>query len=412
MEFRPIISVLLRSKTAPLLVAIQVALSLAILANALYIVNLRQASSSRPSGLADEANMFSVTSKFVHKVPLAEAIAQQKRDVDVLRALPGVVAATWISQMPMSRSGSNSGFSLARNQPRESLLISTYFAPPGAIKTLGLDIVEGRDLTQDDMVEFDDEKDTARNKWPRAIILTRAAAEALYPGASAVGKTLFYGSGDDAAEMRVVGVIERLQSVLAETGMRGEYSAILPLVTDTTYFKFAVRTEAGQRDRVMTDAQAALRTSAPTPRVVTVRSSEEDRSNRYRNERSLAWMLIAVSALLLLVTASGIVGMTMLRVAQRRKQIGVRRALGARKSDIVRYFVTENIIVTTTGVMVGVVVAIGLNEMLVRMLELPKLPLTYLGIGAIVLWLLGIAAVYGPAWRAAGIPPAEATRSV
>jgi len=173
-----------------------------------------------------------------------------------------------------------------------------------------------------------------------------------------------------------------------------------------------VRTEAGQRDRVMTDAQAALRTSAPTPRVVTVRSSEEDRSNRYRNERSLAWMLIAVSALLLLVTASGIVGMTMLRVAQRRKQIGVRRALGARKSDIVRYFVTENIIVTTTGVMVGVVVAIGLNEMLVRMLELPKLPLTYLGIGAIVLWLLGIAAVYGPAWRAAGIPPAEATRSV
>ena len=412
MELRPIISVLLRSKTAPLLVAIQVALSLAILANALYIVNLRQASSSRPSGLADEQNVFTVTSKFVQKVPLAAALAQQKRDVDVLRALPGVASATWISQMPMSRSGSNSGFSLARNQPRESLVISSYFAPPGALKTLGVNVVEGRDLTQDDMVEFDDEKDTAAKNWPRAIILTKAAAEALYPGTSAIGKTLYYGSGDDAAEMRVVGVVDRLQSVLAETGPRGEYSAILPLLTDTTYFKFAVRTEAGQRDRVMTDAQAALRAASPTPRVITVRSSDEDRSNRYRNERSLAWMLIAVSALLLLVTASGIVGMTMLRVAQRRKQIGVRRALGARKSDIVRYFVTENVVVTTMGVVVGIVLAIGVNEMLVRMLELPKLPLAYLGIGAFVLWLLGIAAVYGPAWRAAGIPPAEATRSV
>ena len=53
-------------------------------------------------------------------------------------------------------------------------------------------------------------------------------------------------------------------------------------------------------------------------------------------------MLIAVSALLLLVTASGIVGMASLRVAQRRKQIGVRRALGARWLDILRYFVVEN----------------------------------------------------------------------
>ena len=81
MEIRPILSALLRNKTAPLLVAVQVALSLAILANALYIVNLRQASSSRPSGLAEERNMFTVTSKFVTKVPLAQALAQQKRDV-------------------------------------------------------------------------------------------------------------------------------------------------------------------------------------------------------------------------------------------------------------------------------------------------------------------------------------------
>ena len=162
----------------------------------------------------------------------------------------------------------------------------------------------------------------------------------------------------------------------------------------------------------MTDAEAALRNASLTPRLIFVRSSEEDRNNRYRNERALAWMLIAVSALLLLVTASGIVGMTTLRVAQRRKQIGVRRALGARRIDILRYFITENIVITTGGIFAGVVLAVLLNQVLVSQLELPKLPIVYLAIGMGVLWLLGIAAVYGPAWRAASIPPATATRSV
>lgn len=412
MEIRPIISVLLRSKTAPLLVAIQVALSLAILANALYIVNLRQAASARPSGVADERNVFTVTARSVQRPTHSDALAQQKRDVDVLRALPGVVSATWISQMPMSRSGSNSGFALDRRQPRESAIVSTYFAPPGASKTLGLNLVEGRDLNDDDMVEFDAEADTPERKFPKAIVITKAAADLLYPATSAVGQALYFGTGDDAVEMRVVGVVERLQSALAETSPRGEYSAIVPIATDLAYPRFAVRTEPGQRDRVMADAEAALRSDSTTPRIVTTASVEDDRSNRYRSERALAWMLISVSALLLLVTASGIVGMTTLRVAQRRKQIGVRRALGARRTDIVRYFVTENLLVTTAGVVVGVALAVALNQLLVSMLELPKLPLAYLGVGAVVLWLLGIVAVYGPAWRAASIPPATATRSV
>ena len=411
MEIRPILSVLMRSKTAPLLVALQVALSLAILANALYIVNLRQASSARPSGLADEANTITMTVRPVKRQTHQEAIDQQKRDVDVLRALPGVAAATWISQMPMSSSGSNSGFALDRKQTRHSLALSTYFAPPGALDVLGVKLVEGRDIANDDVVEFDAENDTPTKTWPRAIILTKAAAEQLYPGTSAIGKTLYYGTGDDASEMRVVGVVDRLQSAVAETGPRAEYSAIIPLLMDLSYPKYAIRAEPGQRDRVMKEAETALRDPA-SPRVILARHSENDRNNRYRNERALAWMLIGVSGLLLLVTASGIVGMTMLRIAQRRKQIGVRRALGARRVDIVRYFVVENLLVSTAGIVAGLVMAVALNQLLVGVLELPKLPATYLALGALALWALGVVAVMGPAWRAASIPPAEATRSV
>ncbi len=411
MEIRPILSVLLRSKTAPILVIIQIALSLAGLANAIYIVNLRLTAAERPSGLADERNTVTVTTRSVQRVSHDEAMTRQRRDVETLRAIPGVTSVTWISQMPMSRSGSNSSFSLDRKQAVPSLNLSTYYAPPGAIDVLGVKVVEGRDVTRDDMVEFDAENDVPTKKWPRSIVITKAAADKLYPGASAVGRTIYYGTGDDASEMRVVGVIDRLQSVLAESDARAEYSGIIPLDTDNAYPRFALRVEPGQRDRVMKDVEAAMR-DVTAPRIVQVRTSDEDRDSRYRGERSLAGMLIGVSALLLLVTASGIVGMTMLRVSQRRKQIGVRRALGARRRDIVRYFVIENLMVTTTGVVAGVTLAIALNQMLVRHLEMTKLPVGYLVLGAIALFALGVVAVLGPAWRAASIPPAEATRSV
>lgn len=412
MEIRPILSALLRTKTAALLVALQVAITLAILANALYVVNLRYASSARPSGLGAEEQVFHVVARPVDKVTHAQAMAQQQRDVQALRALPGVTAAEWVSQMPMSRSGSTSSFSLERKQVRPSILLSTYFVPPGALDVLGLRLLEGRNLTADDMIEFDAENDSLKAKFANHIVLTKAAADSLWPGASAVGKTLYFGMGDDAWPMRVVGVVEALQSTQAQTGALGEYSALIPLHVDLAYPRLAVRAAPGQRDRVMAEAETATRAASLTPRIVTVRSSEQDRTQRYRNERAMAWMLVAVSALLLLVTASGIVGMTMLRIAQRRKQIGVRRALGARRVDIVRYFVTENVLITTGGIAAGVVLAVLLNQLLVSQVELTKLPLSYVLGGALALWVLGILAVSGPAWRAAGIPPATATRSV
>ena len=98
-------------------------------------------------------------------------------------------------------------------------------------------------------------------------------------------------------------------------------------------------------------------------------------------------------------------------MTQRRKQIGVRRALGARRVDILRYFLTENFMITSVGVAAGVVLALGLNQLLVSQLEMARLPLPYLLGGAAVFWLLGLGAVYGPAWRAASISPATATRS-
>ncbi|MGK5071121.1 Macrolide export ATP-binding/permease protein MacB [compost metagenome] len=410
MEIRPILSALMRSKTGAILVAVQVALSLAILANALHIVNVRQEVAARPSGVAAEGDVFHLLARNLRPLGHNEELALQKRLAAAARAVPGVVSVAQVSQVPLSRNGSNSGFAASRKQENSTAVAAVYITPDSLIKTWGLQLREGRDFTPAEIAEIDQ---NVTEVFPPQVIVTRAMAEKINPGGgSALGMPLFLGTGENAQQLQVVGVIERLQSQGAEVGEQGEYSVIFPVrLTGDGDTLLTIRAEPGQRDRVMKEAEQAIRAATPDKLIVRIRSLEEDRSTRYRADRALSWMLITVSALLLLVTASGIVGIASLWVTQRRKQIGVRRALGARRIDILRYFLTENFMITSVGVAVGVVLALALNQLLVSQLEMARLPLPYLLGGALLFWLLGLGAVYGPAWRAASISPATATRS-
>jgi putative ABC transport system permease protein len=412
MEIRPILSALLRSKTGAILVALQVAISLAILTNALHIVNVRQAVATRPSGIADEHAMFYIQVRHLVKSDHNAQLAEQKSELATLRAVGGVTSVAFANQMPMSRSGFTNGLSADRKQASTTTGASFYFSPDSLVQTLGLKLVEGRDLLPQEVIEVDNDT-AADDVFPKSVVVTRALAGKMWPNdTSFVGKTLYFGLGETANGARVVGVVEHLQSQSAEVNETGDFSTIVPMRLTNGYGTiFAVRAEPGQRDRVMKEAETALRSAAVSPVILRAKTVDEDRKERYRADTALSWMLITVSGLLLLITASGIVGMASLWVTQRRKQIGVRRALGARRIDILRYFITENFMITSCGVVAGIVLGIGLNQLLVSKLEMAKLPLAYLLVGAGVFWALGIFAVYGPAWRAASISPATATRS-
>ena len=126
----------------------------------------------------------------------------------------------------------------------------------------------------------------------------------------------------------------------------------------------------------------------------------------------MAWLLGIVCVALLLVTALGIIGLASFWVQQRTKQIGVRRALGATRGQILRYFQTENFLLASIGIALGMLLAFAINQLLMGKYEMARLPLYYLPAGAVLLWALGQLAVYAPARRAASVPPAVATRSV
>ena len=410
MEIKPIFSALMRAKTGPILVAVQVALSLAILANALHIVSVRQAVAARPTGIAHEEEVFNLRVKPLHAGGHEEQLAAQKAQAAALRAVPGVVSVADTNQITLSSSGNYNSVAASREQERSNASPSMYLTPDSLVKTWGLKLIEGRDFTPQDALEID--RNTSK-AFPGVALITKALGQKVWPdAASYVGKKMYYGTGADAREVTVVGVLETLQTPSAATGAEGEMSTMVPArVTGASRSLYTLRAEPGQRDRAMKDAEEAMRKLYNGQVVVRSTTQSEERVKRYKADNALSWMLITVSVLLMVVTASGIVGMASLWVTQRRKQIGVRRALGARKFDILRYFVTENLMITTTGIAGGLMGALALNQLLVSKLELARLPAEYMVLGAAAFWALGIAAVYGPAWRAASISPALATRS-
>jgi putative ABC transport system permease protein len=410
-ELRPIFSALMRNKLGPVLVAMQVALSLAILVNAIYIVNLRLGVAARPSGIADEQEVFRVNIRNQILGGHEDQLALQKREADTIRAVPGVVSVARVNSFPVSRSGSNTSVSVDRKQEVPTANTGMFVSPDSLVKTWKLRLIEGQDFQATDVSEVNP---NVNSDFTKKVIVSKALAQKLFPGQSNfVGKEYLFGTGNNANVVTIIGVVDTLQTSGAQATPNGEYATIMPArVTGQIWDGYAVRAEAGQRDRVMKEVEEALRKASATPVHVKATSMEKFRDDRYRSEKGLAWMLLAVSALLVVVTASGIVGMSTLWVAQRRKQIGIRRALGARRIDVLAYFIAENWLITTGGIVFGIALALGLNYVLVGQFELPKLPVSYLLLSPLVFWILGVLAVYAPAWRAASISPATATRGV
>jgi putative ABC transport system permease protein len=173
-----------------------------------------------------------------------------------------------------------------------------------------------------------------------------------------------------------------------------------------------VRVEAGQRDALMKDFEKRLGGSNTTRVISWVRTHDYYIERSYKADARMAVLLGVTIFMLITMTALGIVGLASFSVNARVKQIGTRRAVGARKLDILRYFMVENWVLTTAGVLVGSGLAYYFSYWLSTAYELPKLGIGYVIGGVFCMWVLGQLAVLVPARRAASVPPAVATRTV
>jgi putative ABC transport system permease protein len=275
------------------------------------------------------------------------------------------------------------------------------------VNALDLEVIAGENFKASDITL----RTEGQSSWPNKTIITKTTAEKLFPDSpwhETVGKTIFI---NNTEPMVIVGIIDKLQAPWV--GWDNVENAMLsPERMDFTGSRYFIRTLAGQRDSVMKQVEELLANSHQGRIIRGLQSIEKAKSRSYRGHTAMIKILTTVMVILTIVTALGIVGLASFSVTQRKKQIGTRRALGASQTAIVRYFMLENFLISGLGVLLGAALTLGLNIILVNVFSLERIDWFYIPIGMCVLWLVGQIAVFGPAKKAAAIPPALATRTV
>lgn len=409
MDIRPILSTLNRHKITAWLLILQIALTCAIVCNAVFLIHQRLQQMDIASGIAEHEL---VQIKFAYIGDRPDAYAQAQTDLATLRQIPGAQAVALANQLPLSGVDmSSSGLKLHPNQRQNTLEAASYYGQ-NLLATLGVRLISGRDFQPDELLDLNAVMPALHSgdmkKLPHTVIVAQAVAARLWPGQNALGKTIYVGND---IPLQVVGVSAPLARP-DNLQMGAQYSIVLPIrLTATEGGSYVIRTAPEDREQVLKSALAALKRLDPNRIVLEQRTYDELRHGFFENDRVMAGMLLGVIVALLIVTALGTAGLSSFWVGQRRRTIGVRRALGATRTNILHYFQTENFLLATIGIAFGMVLAYGINLFLMMHYELPRLPSIYLPVGALTLWAIGQLAVLGPALRAAAVPPVVATRS-
>jgi putative ABC transport system permease protein len=404
MELGPILSAMRRNKFGALVIVLQTAITLAILCNSSFLIQQRLRLSARPTG-AQEADIFTIANQWVGNP--ADMAARLQADLAVLRSIPGVVDAFVSNSYPLSNGGWDDGISLEPTDSHWVTMGALYFSDEHGLQTLGLNLVAGRNFTAAEIAD----RTGLQAGPPSALIVSQALASKLFPRGDALGKSIFLSSQKQKAP--IVGIVERLQQPWVFTGNRNsESSMLLPYRYVEQYAHYIVRARPGRLDPVMSEARKQLLGVNHARVLDKMRTMAESRRLAYRDDRGLAIILGVVSATLLIVTAVGIVGITSFWVTQRRRQIGIRRAMGATRTAILRYFQTENFIIAAAGTVLGVALALGLNFWIAGKFEMARLGVGDTLVAAAIVLLLGQMAVLWPAMRAASISPVSAIRNV
>jgi putative ABC transport system permease protein len=404
MQTRFILAALRKHRLATFLITLQISLACAVLCNACFLVVQRLAATRIDSGVAEAS---------LGTIKLAGFDPQQANDlnarvINALRGVAGVQSTSAVNMVPFVEPAARAGVMLDPEQKQFGGVIDFYVGDSSAIEAFGLRLVAGR-------LPAPDEYNPVTQYVPAnpPILITRTLAAHFWPGQNPVGQQVWA----IGTSFKVIGVIDHL-SVAAPGGGESEdpdWSVFVPAAAGPHLSgKYLIRGNPGDMARIMADSKQAV-LKAASDAVLDLDQSHslvELRDSYFKSSLVMAALLMGVIVALLGTTALGIVGLASFWVTQRRKQIGIRRALGATKGDVLRYFQIENFIIVTLGILLGMVLAYGLNLGLMRVYELPRLPIWYMPIGAIMLWILGQLAVLVPAMGASAIPPMAAIKGI
>lgn len=414
MEFGPIVRSLLHNKTRFWLVTMEIALTLALVINcAVYILDMGSRI-AQDTGM-DLENILVVYTKHVTPDFKEQEYVNQVRgeDLRLLAAQPEVLSATAFNEIPLI-GGGTSARRRAEGSDLNTIVIPYYLVSMDALRTLGVELESGRDLMASDYPpegQDDIRDDDGVQRFN--VLVTRSFANKLFPDGDALGKAI--ANNDATSVQTIVGIIKHMSTSwpTADFGADiGNDVMLFPLKPGTAdRMRYLVHTRPGALDDVAATLEEKMLTANPD-RIITLTSLAEVQADTLSNDVALVKIFGAVIVLLFVVTSLGIFGLASFSVTERTRQIGIRRALGATRGAILRYFLVETWVITGIGLTLGTGMAFGLNMALASVADSPRLEMPLLLASIAVFWLVGMLAALLPAMRAMMVSPVIATRTV
>jgi putative ABC transport system permease protein len=340
------------------------------------------------------------------RVPTAAAPAFLTRVLDAIHLVPGVEAATVDGCAPLSTVCANTVLQVAGREvpPGQEPLVLRHYVAPEHFTVLGIPLLEGRAFTRQDDVAH-----------PRVVIVNQSAARRFWPAGNALGQRVWFGGGggfysrDSTAE--VVGIVgDVAYQPLDQRPFQPDF------YTPYTQFTYAsrmvlVRT-TGDPASVVTAIRAVVRSVEPDLPLFDVQTLRERLGGSWSQHRFDALLLGGFAAVALLLAASGIYGVVAYAVSQRTREMGIRLALGATPSAVLRLVVREGMALPLAGMAVGAAAALGLTRVLRASLYgvTPTDPGVF-GVTLGVMLLVAVLACVVPGRRATRADPLEALRA-
>lgn len=401
---RPMLNTWLRQKYSVAVMILQIAITLAVISNGLFVVVERLTLLQQPSGL-DENNTFVLTSSgFTESFNPKTSI---QTDLAELRAMPNIVNAVTSDAFPYSGSSTWVELQTVAGDNQNLVPAATYKLDEHGIQALGLTLLAGENFSAAEVIWQKESELTL----PQSIIVTQRLAESLFntqDWTTVVGKTVYL-KGQFPAVIK--GIVKQLQTPWDYEGIT-QNSVIYPRVMLNNSARYLIRTQPNSLDSSMADIEQFLGMSNKQRMLRKVSKFTDIKKQILGPDIAAVTILLVVICVLSGIVLLGIAGMASFNVVKRRRQIGVRRALGATKTDIVGYFLLENVIQTTFAILIGCALALILNILLVEYYALSRLPISYMLLAGCCLYVLGLVATLKPALKAMNISPAEATRSL
>jgi putative ABC transport system permease protein len=397
-------------KTRGFLVVAEVALSLVLLVGAgLMVRTLYQLSNVRP-GFDANGQLTMTVSIPANKFTTPTAyIAFFERVLQQVRATPGVDSAAVIDDLPMGDGGSHQPFSI-EGQPVVPMAdqpeVDVRLISPGYLPTMRIPLLSGRDLTDSDVA----------GRTP-TVLISESLAKRFWPNENPLGKHLtmtFY----PGVAREIVGVVGDVKlDSLNET--RPTETIYWPL--DQTFappsepwrsfpMSLTVRTSIDPMSAVSRVTAAVHQVDPETP-VTEVLTMNQLISNSLSPQRSNTLLLAAFAGLALVLTAVGIYSVLSYAVRRRVREIGIRMALGASHSDVLKMVLADGIKPILVGVGIGLAIALALGRLVSSLIfgVRPTDPLTFATVASLLI-AVGVLATIVPAYRATRVEPVRTLR--